>query len=161
MKPVSVSIEVDQSPDEVFAFLDVMANHERFTDHFMQQWRCEGPATGVGARAHVVSVLGGRREPVDLAVIDADPPHLTVERNVSADGKRVAEGSYELSSLAEGRTRVTFTYAWIDAPLGDRLLAPVARLMLRRAARTALERLCRELHHERVAHAVAASPSSG
>lgn len=33
MRPVHVSVEVTEPPDAVFDFLDVLANHERFTDH--------------------------------------------------------------------------------------------------------------------------------
>ena len=41
--PVTVSIEVPQPQREVFDFLDVMANHEPFTDHLMRDWELSGP----------------------------------------------------------------------------------------------------------------------
>ena len=53
MKPVTVSIKVPQSPDEVFEYLDVLANHEQFTDHFLVDWETSGPERGVGARARM------------------------------------------------------------------------------------------------------------
>jgi hypothetical protein len=49
MKPVTVSIEVPQAREDVYDFLDVLANHESFTDHMLRDWRCAGPARGVGA----------------------------------------------------------------------------------------------------------------
>src|SRR3954466_1404031 len=124
-KPVTVSIEVPQSRTEVYAFLDVMANHEPFTDHMLVDWSYSGPPRGVGSKASVNSKVGGRKEPVAIEVVDAQAPSRIVEHNVSAGGKRQASGTYELTDLPDGGTRVTFTYAWRQAPLADRLLAPV------------------------------------
>jgi hypothetical protein len=38
MKPVSVSLTVPNSREEVYRFLDVLANHERFTNHMLIDW---------------------------------------------------------------------------------------------------------------------------
>ena len=38
---------------EVYEFLDVLGNHEQFTDHFMVDWELSGPKRGVGAKANV------------------------------------------------------------------------------------------------------------
>src|SRR6516225_12436329 len=51
MKPISVSVRVDRSREEVFAFLDVLANHVQFTDHMLIDWSFDGPAAGVGGKA--------------------------------------------------------------------------------------------------------------
>jgi hypothetical protein len=145
MLPVTVTIDVPQSREDVFAFLDVLANHEPFTDHMLVDWSCSGPDRGVGAKAHVYSKAGGRKMPVDIEVIDADPPARIVERNVSAKGKRVGRGTYELADLPSGGTRVSFTYSWDQAPVGDRALAPLVRAVLRRGNQRAMERLAEQL----------------
>jgi Polyketide cyclase / dehydrase and lipid transport len=145
MLPITVSIDVPQPRADVYSFLDVLANHERFTDHMLVDWSCSGPDRGVGARARVHSTMGGRKVPVDIEVVDADPPARNVERNVSAGGGRVGRGTYELAELPAGGTRISFTYAWERAPLGDRLLAPFARAALRRGNRRALQRLAEQL----------------
>jgi hypothetical protein len=49
MRPICVSVDVPHVRERVYAFLDVMANHERFMDHMLRDWACSGPATGVGA----------------------------------------------------------------------------------------------------------------
>jgi hypothetical protein len=139
--PVSVSIDVPQPRSEVFAFLDVMANHEPFTNHMLIDWSYSGPDRGVGSRARVHSKAGGRTEVVDIEVVDAQEPSRIVERNVSAKGKRVGTGTYELAELPAGGTRVTFTYSWLQAPLADRALAPVVRSILRRGNERAMQRL--------------------
>jgi hypothetical protein len=131
--------------ERVYAFLDVMANHERFTDHMLRDWSCSGPATGVGARASVTNVLGGRRVPVAIEVVDAVGGERSTERNVSSGGRRIGTGTSTLSDIASGGTRVTFTYAWERAPLEDRLLAPVVRPMMHRGFQRVLERLAGEL----------------
>jgi uncharacterized protein YndB with AHSA1/START domain len=143
--PVTVSIDVPQPREDVFSFLDVLANHEPFTNHMLVDWTLSGPDRGVGAKAHVYSKVGGRKEPIDMEVIDADPPARIVERNVSAGGKRVGRGTYELADLPDGGTRVTFTYAWDQAPAVDRALAPLVRAVLRRGNQRAMERLFEQL----------------
>ncbi len=144
-KPVSVSIEVPQARTEVYAFLDVMANHEPFTDHMLVDWSYSGPPRGVGSKAHVHSKFGSRKEPVDIEVVSAQAPSRIVEHNVSAKGKRLATGTYELAELPGGGTRITFTYAWRQAPAADRLLAPLVRGILRRGNEKAMARLKEQL----------------
>ena len=43
MKPVRVSIDVPQQREQVYDFLDVMSNHEPFTDHMLKHWQSPGP----------------------------------------------------------------------------------------------------------------------
>jgi hypothetical protein len=102
-KPISVSIDVPQPRVDVFAFLDVMANHEPFTDHMLVDWSCSGPPSGVGSKAHVFSDLAGRKEAVDIEVVSAEVPARITERNVSAKGARVATGTYDLAELPARR----------------------------------------------------------
>jgi hypothetical protein len=143
--PVTVTIDVPQAREDVFSYLDVLANHEAFTDHMLVDWSCSGPDRGVGAQAHVHSKAGGRKEPVDIEVIEADPPARSVERNLSAKGRRVGRGTYELAELPQGGTRISFTYSWDQAPLTDRLLAPLIRAILRRGNARAMDRLADQL----------------
>ena len=145
MLPVTVTIDVPQKREDVFDFLDVLANHEPFTDHMLVDWSLSGPDRGVGAKAHVYSKAGGRKEPVDIEVVESSSPARSVERNVSAKGKRVGRGTYELEELPAGGTRVSFTYSWDQAPLSDRALAPVVRAVLRRGNSRAMERLAAQL----------------
>lgn len=148
MKPVSVSVDVAQSPEEVYDFLDVMAHHERFTNHYLTDWSYAGPDRGVGARATVTARLGGTRTEVTIEVIACEPPRRIVERNVSAAGKRRAQGTYTIEPLPDGGSRVSFVYAWTSAPLADRLTAPAVRAVMRRANRTVMQRLAVELARE-------------
>jgi hypothetical protein len=145
MHPVTVSIDVPQSREDVYEYLDVLANHRQFTDHMMRNWRLEGPDRGVGGRASVEAVIGGRGEPIEIEVIEAEPPLRSVERNTGAGGRRVATGTYTLDESPGGGTRITFEYAWQQAPLSERLLAPMVGRVMRRALDTAMQRLAAQL----------------
>jgi hypothetical protein len=72
MRPVRASVEVPYPREEVYDFLDVMANHEPFTNHMMRDWEYSGPDRGVGSRARVRADLGGgRTDIVEIEVISA------------------------------------------------------------------------------------------
>jgi hypothetical protein len=152
MNPIQISIDVSQSREAVYDFLDAMAHHELFTDHMMRDWHYEGPERGIGSKARVNAVLGGRTEPVEIEVIDAQPPFKSVERNTGAGGKRVATGTYTLTELPDGGTHIVFEYAWQKIPRSERLAAPIVRSVMRRAVQRALERLAEQLQTLEVAN---------
>jgi hypothetical protein len=145
MKPVTASIDVPQPRESVYSYLDVMANHEPFTDHMLIDWRYSGPPSGVGSKAHVTTKLGGITDEAEIEVVEVEPGRMIRERNVGAKGKRVAHGTYELSDLPDGGTRIQFTWALQQAPLADRALAPVLRGMLTRGNAKAMRRLAAQL----------------
>src|SRR5690348_2131851 len=145
MKPVQVTIDTPYSPERVYDFLDVMANHEPFTNHMLREWEYSGPDRGIGSKATVKAGAAGRTEPVEIEVIAGERPTTIVEQNVSARGRRVATGTYTLEPLPSGDTRIAFEYAWQQAPLSDRAAAPLVRAILTRANRRAMVRLAEQL----------------
>jgi hypothetical protein len=145
MKPVRVTIDVPNPREQVYDFLDVMANHEPFTDHMLTDWRYSGPDRGVGSKATVTAKAAGRSETVEFEVVAAERPRMIVEQNVGAGGRRVATGTYVLESAPGGGTRIVFEYAWKRAPLSERLFAPAVRAILARANRRAMARLAEQL----------------
>jgi hypothetical protein len=145
MKPVTVSAEVPNEREEVYAFLDVLANHEPFTDHMMVDWELSGPRAGVGATATAKVRTPGSNEIIEIKVTEADPPRRIVEESVSGGGKRRTRGTYALEELAEGGTRISFELAWLDAPRNERMAAPLMRAFMRRANRRAMRRLAKIL----------------
>ncbi|MFF4038191.1 SRPBCC family protein [Streptomyces sp. NPDC001816] len=74
MQSVTVSIDVPQTPEQVYDFLDVMAHHERFTSHYLTHWRYSGPSRGVGSGATVTAALAGAKTEVIIEVVEAEPP---------------------------------------------------------------------------------------
>jgi hypothetical protein len=145
MKPVSVSIEVPQSPERVYDYIDMLGNHERFTDHFLLDWEVSGPSRGVGARARMRVKAPGPDDWLEMEVIESEPPRTTTEESVSARGKRRTRGTYVLEELPHGGTRISFGLAWLEAPLRERLSAPLTRAVVRRANARSLQRLAQTL----------------
>jgi hypothetical protein len=148
MKPVTVSITVPNSREEVYAFLDVLANHEPFTDHMMVDWRYSGPAAGLGARARMRLNKPGRADWMDLEVVEVHPPTTSVEETVGAGGRRRTRGTYVLEEAPGGGTLISFRFEWLRAPLLERLAAPFTRSVLRRGNRRSLARLAERLTPE-------------
>ena len=143
--PVTVSITVPHAIDTVFDFLDPMANHEVFNDHLMTDWELSGPSRGVGSKARVHTRALGISDVVDIEVIEAEAPTRIVERNVAQKAGRTGQGTYTLTALPDGGTRIEFEYRWIVAPTIDRLTAPLTRAYLRRNNAIAMRRLADEL----------------
>jgi Polyketide cyclase / dehydrase and lipid transport. len=145
MKPVTVSTTVSKPREEVFDFLDVLANHEPFMNHLFVDWSFSGPARGVGAKTRVRVNAPGSREWAEIEVVDAEPPGLIVEEGVSSNGKRRTRGTYRLEELADGGTRIAFELAWVQVPRSERLFPPLARAFVRRANGKGMRRLAKLL----------------
>ena len=143
--PVTVSIDVPQNRADVYAFLDVMANHESFTDHLLTNWRVSGPPTGVGAKAEVTVKSGGMSDEATFEVIEVEDGRMIKERNWAAKGKRVATGTYVLSDLPSGGTHIEFTFAFEQVPGRERPLVPLMRRMIRRGNERSMTRLAEQL----------------
>jgi hypothetical protein len=143
VKPVTVEIAVPQAREDVFAFLDVMANHESFTDHFLVDWSYDGPAAGVGAKARL-RAKGGRSWS-DMEVVAAEAPRTIVEEAVSVGGRRRTRGTYVLDALPDGGTRISFTFQFVETTPLDRVVGPLALAFVRRGNQRAMERLAEQL----------------
>ena len=140
MKPISVSVRVDRPREEVFAFLDVLANHTRFTDHMLVDWSLNGPAAGVGGKARVRANMPGEHW-MEAEVLESVPPIRTVEETVGANGKRRTRGTYTLDELPGGATCIQFQLEYLEAPRSERLAAPLIRAYMKRANAKAMRRL--------------------
>lgn len=141
MTPVTVSIDVPQPRDSVFAYLDVMANHEAFTDHMLTNWRVSGPATGVGSKANVTAKVGAITDESEIEVFEVEPGRMIRERSVAAKGKRIAHGTYTLTDLPSGGTHVEFEFALQTVPAVEKPFLPLMRRMIRKGNEQAMRRL--------------------
>jgi hypothetical protein len=145
VKPVTVSIEVPQAADEVFDHLDVLANHEAFTDHFLVDWETSGPREGVGAKARMRIKKPGPEDWLEMEVTESDRPRRTVERATSAKGRRLTQGTYVLEPLDGGGTSIRFELAWLKTPTSELILGPITRAGTRSANAKSLRRLAERL----------------
>jgi len=145
MKPVTVSATVTKSPQEVYDFLDVLANHEGFLDHWLIEWKFSGPSRGVGAKARAKANTIGSQDWTDFEVVEAEPPTRIVEQGDGNGGKRRTRGTYRLEGLADGGTRISFELEWLQASKAERLIPAMTRAFVRRVNAKSMSRLAKQL----------------
>lgn len=145
MKPVAVEAEVGKPPAEVFEFLDVLANHQRFLDHYLVDWRFSGPERGVGAKARARVDAPGSQDHFEFEVTEAEAPRRIVEQGVSSGGKRRTRGTYRLEPVRGGGTKVEFELAFEELPRSERIAPFLTRAFARRVNAKAMRRLAKLL----------------
>ncbi len=153
MDPVSVSTVISAPRERVFDYLQDIANHPQFTDHYLVDWhltRIDSVGRGAGARFRV-KMPGNRYHWADVTFVEVDRPHRIVEVGRAGKGNRVRTlGVYELTPGAGGTTRVQFTFETQPATRSDRLLESLgARAFIRRKNTRALRRLREIIEQDR------------
>lgn len=142
---MTVSIVVDRPREQVFDYLQDIANHSEFTDHYLVDWRLtriDSVGRGAGARFRV-KAPGARFAWGDVTFVEVQRPYRIVEVGRTGKSNRVrTRGIYELASASAGTTRVQFTVQTEPATLSDRLLEGFgARGWMRRQNNRAMRRL--------------------
>lgn len=145
MKSVTVSIAVAKPVREVYDYLEVLANHAAFLDHFLVDWKFSGPRRGVGAKAEARASAPMSQDWTDFEIVEAEAPSRIVEEGVGLKGKRHTRGTYRLQELAGDQTKVSFEFEWLKASRAERLCPPLTREFLRRPNGKALRRLAKQL----------------
>jgi len=145
MDPVTVSILIDAPREQVFDYLQDLANHPEFTDHYLVDWhltRMDSVGLGAGARFRVKAPRN-RFSWADVTFIEVERPHRLVEAGRTGKTNRIRTlGVYELAQGAGGGTRVRFTLETQPATLSDRIMESLgARRWTKRQNRRAMRRL--------------------
>jgi len=143
--PVTVSIVVSAPRERVFDYLQDIANHPEFTDHYLVDWhltRIDSVGAGAGARFRV-KAPGNRFSWADVTFAEVERPHKIVEVGRTGKNNRIRTlGVYELDPVSGNSTRVRFTLETRPATLSDRLMEGLGgRGWTRRKSRRALHRL--------------------
>lgn len=139
--PVTVSVEVARPRQEVFDYVDVLANHEHWMSLLYKSWTFEGPRRGVGAIARAQVDAPSAREKVSFEVIESVAPERIVEKGESAHGKRETRGTYRFTELDGGGTRIEFELEWLKAPRTERVVPFLSRSFMHRALGKAMKKL--------------------
>ncbi len=145
MDPVAVSIVISAPSEAVFDYLQDIANHPSFTDHYLRDWhltRIDSVGRGAGARFRV-KVRGNRYSWADVTFTEVQRPHRIVETGRTGKSNRIRTlGVYELTPAPGGATRVSFTLQTAPETLPDRLLDALgSRRFMRRNGQRAMHRL--------------------
>jgi uncharacterized protein YndB with AHSA1/START domain len=143
--PITVSIVISAPREQVFDYLQDIANHSEFTDHYLLDWhltREDSVGRGAGARFRV-KAPGSRFSWGDSTFAEVARPHRIVEVGRAGKGNRIRTlGVYELSQEPGGTTRVQFTLETETSVLSDRILEAFGqRAWLKRKNEKAMRRL--------------------
>jgi uncharacterized protein YndB with AHSA1/START domain len=143
MASVTVTTTIERPREQVFDFLDDLANHEAFTDHFLTDWTLlREDSVGVGAGARMRIAGGGRHPWIEITATESVRPDYTVEHGRGGkDMRRRTSGTYRLEDAPGGATDVSFTSEFEPLGLGERTLVPLTRAYLRRQNARAMARL--------------------
>lgn len=145
MDPVQVSIVVDGTRERVFDYLQDIANHSGFTDHYLVDWRLTRESSvGVGAGARFrVKAPRNRFGWAGVSFAEVQRPYRIVEVGSSGKGNRIRTvGVYELATGSGGTTRITFTFQTEPAKVSDKLMESLGgRMWIKRQNTRALRRL--------------------
>ena len=143
--PVTVSTVISAPRERVFEYLQDIANHSEFSDHYLVDWhltRLDSVGRGAGARFRV-KVPFNRFSWADVTFVEVEPPYRIVEVGRIGKNNRIRMlGTYELHAGAADTTRVNFTLQTEPATLSDRISEALgARSFTKRKAGRALRRL--------------------
>jgi uncharacterized protein YndB with AHSA1/START domain len=143
--PVTVSTVISASRERVFEYLQDIANHSEFSDHYLVDWhltRIDSVGRGAGARFRVKVPLN-RFNWADVTFAEVERPHRIVEVGSAGKNNRIRTlGVYELSPGASGTTRLRFTLQTEPRTRADRLMEALgARSWTRRQLKRAMRRL--------------------
>ena len=149
MEPLSVSTTIDRPRGDVFAYLEDIANHPEFSDHYLVDWRMTREQTagrGAGARFRYKAPLQ-RVDWADFTFAEVEAPRRIVMAGRGGKGNRTRLRSvWELEERGAQATKVTLTVETRPALASDRFMESLGqRGWLRRNGRKALRRLRRIL----------------
>jgi uncharacterized protein YndB with AHSA1/START domain len=143
--PVTVSTVISAPREQVFDYLQDIANHSEFTDHYLVDWhltREDSVGLGAGAR-YRVKAPGNRFSWGDSTFTEVTVPQRIVETGRTGKANRIRTlGIYELSPAPGCATRVQFRLETEARVLSDRLMEALGgRSWLKRKNVKAMRRL--------------------
>ena len=136
---ITHSIEINRSPEDVFAYLDQVERHGEWQDQIVStKQESEGPV-GVGTRVHEIRRMGKREIDASYEITEHDPPGRTAFRGTVGPIRPV--GTVTIEPAGDGSsTRVSIDFNLVGYGFG-KLLAPLARRQARGQVGQAQERL--------------------
>jgi uncharacterized protein YndB with AHSA1/START domain len=126
MAPLVHSVEIDRSPEDVFAFV---TDPERFTE-----WQStvvsahaeDGKPAHLGSRVVMTRKMGGREQTMTSEITELEPPRSYAFRIIDGPVRAIGKGRFE--SLDGGaRTRLTFELDFEGHGIGKLLVPLVVR----------------------------------
>jgi uncharacterized protein YndB with AHSA1/START domain len=124
MASLTESIEIDRSPEDVFAYLADLSRHGEWQPEIVSvEVHTEGP-TRAGTRATEVRRIGGREQTMTYEVTEHDPPRRFAFRGLDGPIRPTGKGTIE--PVGDGtRSRLTLDLELTGKGFG-KLLVPLA-----------------------------------
>ena len=124
MAPITSSVDVARSGEEVFAYVTDPST--------MPEWQqgavsghMDGPTTRVGSKCTTIRKIGGREREVNTEITEYDPPHRWADRGI--DGPIRAIVAVTVEPLADKRSRLTIELDFTGHGIGKLLVPLVVR----------------------------------
>src|SRR5580765_7947532 len=129
MAPITETIDIARSPEDVFAYIDDLSRHGEWQGMIQEvHVETEGP-TRVGTRAREKrQVPGGVRE-MTYEITKHDPPRRASFRGI--DGPVRVVGTVTVTPIDGGGSRVSLEIDLVGHRLG-KLIVPLARKQMRK-----------------------------
>jgi uncharacterized membrane protein len=126
MTAISESIEINRSPDDVFAYLDDVERHGEWQDQIVAVERqSEGPLH-VGSRVRETRRVPGGDRSMTYEVTEHNPPRQSAFRVL--DGPVRAVGTISIEPAGDGtRSKLTIAIDFKGHGLAGKVLLPVAK----------------------------------
>jgi len=146
MATIVDSIEINRSPEDVFAYFDDLGKHGEWQQQIVSvQVETDGP-TRVGTRATDKRRLPGGTRDISYEITEHDPPHRTSFRGVNGPIRPL--GTVTVEPLDGGkRSKLTLEFELKGHGVGV-LFAPLARANARKEIPTSHQRLKEVLERE-------------
>ena len=126
MSAISESIEINRSPEDVFAYLDDVERHGEWQDQIVAVERQSDGPLGVGSRVRETRRVPGGDRSMTYEVTEHNPPRQSSFRVV--DGPVRAVGTISIEPVGDGsRSRLTIAIDFKGHGLAGRVLLPVAK----------------------------------
>jgi uncharacterized membrane protein len=144
MAPIVDSIEINRTPEDVFAYYEDLAKHGEWQQQIVSvRLDTDGP-TRVGSRATDKRRLPGGTREVSYEITEHDAAHKSSFRGVN--GPIRPRGTVTVEPLGGARSRLTLDFELEGKGLGV-LLAPLARANARKEIPKSHQRLKELLEH--------------
>ena len=131
MAPITETVEIDRTPEDVFAYLDDVKRHGEWQDQIVDVKPQDDGPLRVGSRVTETRRVPGGDRTMTYEVTEHDPPRQSSFRVL--DGPIRAVGTISVEPIGDGsRSRLTFTLDFKGHGLAGKVLLPVARTQARK-----------------------------
>ncbi len=143
MTPITTSIEIARSGEQVFAYVTDPSSFPEWQLGVVSG-HLDTPTTRVGSKCTTIRRIGGREREVTTTVTEYDPPRRWADRGV--DGPIRAIVAVTVEPLADGsRSRLTIEVDFTGHGIGKLLVPLVVRRQAARENPESLRRLKQRL----------------